>query len=232
VTGDAASASVALILDFDGTCVTHDIGDEIVYRFAPQGRERLGALDALALRGEIDLPELQRRIWPEVRCTPGELLTWIGECSIPRAGLRELLHAQLDFGGPLVIASAGFDIYIHQTLGPLLGDRYEQVEVIANHASATGGGVAIELRASPETACPSCTVCKGRVVDRFKQTGHRVIYAGDGLSDRCALDRADHLFCVRNRSLHGFAREANAPHTAFDDFACVLDTLRQAWAGS
>jgi len=76
-----------------------------------------------------------------------------------------------------------------------------------------------------DLACGRCAVCKGLVCDRARADGRRVIFVGDGASDRCAIGRADVLCAVRGSLLERACRERHTPHVPFDTLDEVLRAL-------
>ena len=65
---------------------------------------------------------------------------------------------------------------------------------------------------------------KGLVVDRYRQQGHYVIYAGDGRSDFEAAERADLVFA--HKVLAEECQRKQIPFQPFQDFGDVLAALR------
>ena len=61
---DGATQSPVWVVDFDGTLALHDVGDELCDSFADPAWRDVGAAWR---RGELTLPEAQRRMWASVR---------------------------------------------------------------------------------------------------------------------------------------------------------------------
>ncbi|MFC1705277.1 HAD-IB family phosphatase [Planctomycetota bacterium] len=217
----------AFVTDFDGTVVTVDVGDAIVRRFVPEGESQLSELYQRVSAGEIDLPALQRAIWPLVRCEPEELCCYLDRIAIVRGGFSELAAGLAVSGIPFVIASGGFDFYIDHILAGLdLGGA--SPTVIANRAVPVGGGIVVDFPHRDRLGCATCTVCKGKVLEGLRTDGYRTVFCGDGMTDRCALESADLLFCVEGSTLHRLAAERDVPYTPFSSFNEVARGLRDA----
>src|SRR5581483_10518954 len=107
----------ALVLDFDGTITTADLGDALCSRFAPPSWRDV---DAEWVRGEVSLPEAQRRMWALARATREEALAAAREIGRLREGLDALLDGAHARGVPVWIASGGFDFYVEALLGARL----------------------------------------------------------------------------------------------------------------
>jgi 2,3-diketo-5-methylthio-1-phosphopentane phosphatase len=216
----------ALILDFDGTIVERDVGDDIADRFGEPGWRRLNERWA---RGEISLLELQREVWPRVRGSAEEILALVDRSARFRPGLAAMLERALAAGTRIVVASGGYDFYIRRSLSRL-GALAERIEVISNEGRLEGGGVVARY---PHAAggCGRCSVCKGAVIDAIAGEGFEPWFCGDGSSDRCAAGRARRLFAVRGSRL---ARQCAASGVAceeFESFDLVTARLESARAG-
>lgn len=206
-----------MVLDFDGTVTQKDVGDEICERFAPpEWRD----IDAQWVRSELSLPEAQRRMWRLARCGRDEAIGYSRLIGVERPGLDALLDGVGAAGGSAWLASGGFDFYIEAILDGTMG-RFERA--FYNRARFDGGAVAVEFPHA-ELACERCAVCKGKVCDLARARGGRVIFAGDGPSDRCAIGRADVLCAVRGSALARACEERGARVVLFDR----LDELLRA----
>lgn len=211
-------APPVLICDFDGTLTTVDVGDALCERFAPpEWRE----VDEQWLRGELSLPEAQRRMWSMVRARPEDLVGHAREVGGFREGAEELFEAAASGECELIIASGGFDLYIDA----LLGDRVEAVRAkYHNRLVPSEGGVRPVF--AEDLGCERCAVCKGGVVRRHLEPGRRLMFVGDGSSDRCAAGVAPELFAVAGGRLAEHCAERGIDHVTIED----LDSVRRALA--
>jgi len=211
---------LVLVLDFDGTVTEKDIGDEVCDRFAPPAWKDI---DAAWVRNEISLPEAQRKMWAMCRARREEAVAYAREIGKRRPGLHELLDEVERMGGEAWLASGGFDFYVEGILGEEVGRfarRYynatkfsgEQVEVSFPHEAMS---------------CSKCGVCKGVVCDAAREVGKRVIFVGDGSSDRCALGRCDQMFAVRGGILDRHCVSLGAPAFRFETFDEVRRVLSE-----
>ena len=210
--------STVLVLDFDGTVTTRDIGDEVCDRFAPPAWRDI---DAQWVRNEISLPEAQRRMWALARCSREEAVAFGREVGHLRPGLDGFLEAAAGAGARLWLASGGFDFYIEALLGPRLG-AFERSYF--NATRFVDGRIEVDFPHA-ELACGRCAVCKGRVCDAARATGRPTIFIGDGSSDRCAIGRADRLFAVRGSLLARACDQRGADYVPFDDLGEIAATL-------
>lgn len=199
---------LSLILDFDGTVTHVDVGDELCARFAdPSWRE----LDERWERKEIALPDAQQQMWALVTATPSALLEHACTIGVVRAGLDRLLDRFGD--AELVLASGGFDFYIEAILGPRL-KRF--AAVYCNHGVLSGQGVEVSFPFRARYGCRLCAVCKGRVCAERRAAGRRVIFVGDGTSDRCVIGQVDEIWAVRDSKLARACAMVGLPAREFD----------------
>jgi len=201
-----------LVVDFDGTLARDDVGDALCDRFAPRGWEAAGEAWR---RGELTLPEAQRRMWSRVRANPATLRNAARDYSL-RDGAERLLAAARAGELELILASGGFRLYIEEILGP---DLEVFTAVYCNELVADGEGVRPEFPLT-ELAAPPYAICKARVLAR-----HPGAFAGDGSSDRSAVDAAASVFTVRGSLLEAHCNDRGVPHVSFESFDTVLDRL-------
>jgi 2,3-diketo-5-methylthio-1-phosphopentane phosphatase len=214
----AGAPRFVLVLDFDGTVTEKDIGDEVCSRFAPPSWRDI---DAMWLRNEISLPEAQRRMWAMARCHREEAVAYAREVGVLRPGLDPLLDGVHMRGGEVWLASGGFDFYIEALLDgrtPRFARRY------FNHARFVDGGIEVAFPHA-ELSCERCAVCKGRVCDAARAIAPRVIFVGDGASDRCALGRVDELCAVEGSLLEATCQAGGQACRSFRTFQELLAML-------
>jgi len=212
---------LVLILDFDGTVTDKDIGDEVCDRFADPGWK---AIDDAWVRNEISLPEAQRQMWALARASREEAVAYAREVGHRRPGLPLLLDEVARQGGETWLASGGFDFYVEA----LLGDEAQRFSRrYYNSTHFVDGRIEVGF---PHTAfaCERCAVCKGKVCDEARAVARRVVFVGDGSSDRCAVGRCDALFAVTGGILDRHCAALGADVMRF----ATLDEVAQALARS
>ncbi len=209
-----------VICDFDGTTAQNDVGNLLFRTFAD---ERCFDIVKAWKAGKINSRECLQH-----------------ECAIASVNERQLASfadsQQLDpFFKEFVeycrshkiavgIASDGLDFYIER-----IARKHglpAAVEIRANHLVFAGeSGIRAEFPYF-DSGCGQCGNCKGYHVRQAQADGNRVIYVGDGLSDRCGARAADEVFAKRERDLLKFCHENRLPHHEYDDFGEVLTKIK------
>jgi 2-hydroxy-3-keto-5-methylthiopentenyl-1-phosphate phosphatase len=208
-----------LVLDFDGTVTLNDVGDAVCDRLAPPAWREW---DARWVRGELSLPDAQREMWALARASREAAVEAARSLGRLRPGLDALLAGVHARGGEAWLASGGFDFYIEPLLGAHLA-RFRRAWF--NRVRFDGDRLCLEFP-HHDLACDRCAVCKGRVCDLARRSGAaRVVFAGDGHSDRHALGRADAVAVVRGSTLAREARDACVHASEFDALDELLPLL-------
>jgi 2-hydroxy-3-keto-5-methylthiopentenyl-1-phosphate phosphatase len=147
-----------------------------------------------------------------VRAPLDEVVAFVVETARVRPGFRELV----DEFRPTVISS-GF----HELIRPVLAREGIEVEVLANTVEARPDGWRVRFR--DEAVCATCgEACKRASLP----AGRRLVYVGDGYSDRCAALAADRVFAT-----DGLARYLDERGIEYESFA-DLDGVRAALSGA
>jgi 2-hydroxy-3-keto-5-methylthiopentenyl-1-phosphate phosphatase len=178
--------------------------------------------DAKWRSGAMTLVEGQRWIWPRLRMREAEFLAAVDEVARFREGFERFFAAAARRAVPFSIASNGFLNYIERTLanaGIAVETRY------GNRLAFVEDRIEPTFPFLEKYGCGSCGVCKGKVVDELKARGFRVVFLGDGGSDKHAAGHADELFAVRGESFARWLAEKHVPHREFSTWDEVSEAL-------
>jgi 2-hydroxy-3-keto-5-methylthiopentenyl-1-phosphate phosphatase len=204
-----------IVLDFDGTLTETDVGRAMCERYADPSWEK--SIQQW-LNGEITFREAQQQVWSTIGASRAELIRYAHTIGSLRAGADHLFEAAQNGLVELVLASGGFDLYIEE----LLGARIELFrECFYNELHLTERGIYATFP-HEDLACKGCAVCKAKVIGRYIKPARRVLFCGDGSSDRCALSAESEIFAVRGSGFEEYCRTKGVRFTAFDDFRTVL----------
>jgi 2-hydroxy-3-keto-5-methylthiopentenyl-1-phosphate phosphatase len=191
-----------LVLDWDGTCTEVDSLHMVLERFGD--REIFDRVERKLLAGEMSYRELMEAEFATVSAPLDEVVAFLVAEARLRPGFHEL--AALD----PVILSSGF----RELIEPVLAREGVELEVRANSIDAQPGGWRIRWRDDAE--CPVCgDLCKRRGLPPG-----RIVFVGDGYSDRCAALAADRVFA--RDGLAAYLEEVGHPFEGFDDLGDVL----------
>lgn len=212
---------LTLIVDFDGTITTEDIGAALCDRFAPGVLERV---DRRWHAGEISFGEAYRLACLELRAPQAALVAHALEVSRVRPGFADFVDACRAGGAELVVASAGLDLYVEPILRRELGARLDGIEVRANRAMPGDGGVAVEFpHEHPD--CTACANCKGLRARAAREAGRMVVGVGDSFTDRCLVAESERLFARAWLSDH--CTQRGIAHEIFEDFHPIAEMVRR-----
>ena len=210
--------TTAWLIDFDGTVSPTDVGAALIDQFA-RG-DQVAATDALERwkRGTLGHRQLTEMECRRMSATRDQALAFARRFEIDPE-FAGFARAAMAHGDAIQVVSEGFDFYISDLLARA---GLPDLPVAANHARFS------DLTWIPEfphydPACARCGNCKGRHVRRYQALGHRVIFVGDGLSDRCGAAAADVVF-ARADLLDWCRREGVSAH-AFTGFAGLSAAL-------
>jgi 2-hydroxy-3-keto-5-methylthiopentenyl-1-phosphate phosphatase len=220
----------AVCVDFDGTVVLPDIGDEVSRRFA--GREVWTRLEDDYRAGAIDFQGLLGAMFAPITAPREEIAAFARSIAAFRPGFGDFVRRCRDEDIPVWIVSAGLDVYIEPVLAMLPDDVRAHLELRVNRARPVGGGLHVEFPAAGDVrGCGSCGSCKRVAVAELRAAGRRVAFVGDGVSDACGAEAAD-LVCAR-ASLRKIMRDRGRDHVSYEGFDEVAAALARAgaWTG-
>ena len=211
----------AIVSDFDGTIVLEDSNDLL---FQTCGTAENVEIEAAYSAGEAGNQETMTRHFDVLRMSPGAYDAFL-DCNIHiDPGFDAFLQRVRVEGLPFFIVSAGFRQGIRRVLGEA---RLQGVQVFAN--DLVGEAYVMPSFALKEAACTEaigpCGNCKKACIDAIReQTGQKILYIGDGLTDRCVVQKADWLFAK-----DALAEYCEAHHLPYTPFVSFFDVVRHLW---
>lgn len=212
--------------DFDGTITLRDTGwvvfDELEleesWDYEYRWRDR-----------EISSIECLQGQWGLVDLPPAELVALIDRLELD-ARFPEFVTRAREAGAEVVVASDGLSFYLDRMLermgfeicdGDPDPDRPSDcIARYVNMAVLTDEGVRIDFPHTNEE-CMQCGNCKSTHLARLRKSYDRVIYIGDGYSDRCPAMQADIVFAKDH--LAGLMEEKGIDYVPFEGFADVIE---------
>jgi 2,3-diketo-5-methylthio-1-phosphopentane phosphatase len=203
--------------DFDGTITQVDVTDEILAQLAhPSWQE----VEQEWTRGLIGSRECLERQIALVDASAQELRALIDAVPIDPT-FAAFYRFTRKRGIPLYVLSEGFDYWIERIL-----KRAGVNGPVRNGTHMFSSALRLEGRrlipSFPHSAQPcehGCATCKAALVRRLGRGKHPVVFVGDGLSDRFAVDEADVVFAKRH--LLAYCQEHGKACRPFNTFAEV-----------
>src|SRR5574337_212502 len=219
--GSKSQRRPIIFCDFDGTITQIDVTDQILAQLAhPSWRE----VEQEWVRGQIGSRECLERQMALVETSAQELDALIDAIPIePHFAAFHRFTEQRRI--PFYVVSDGFDYVIRRVLkrsgvnGPL-----------RNGTHLFSSALRIEDRrlipSFPHSDKPcehGCATCKAAIIRRLGAGRQPVIFVGDGLSDRFAVEVSEIVFA--KRPLADYCREHQIAHQPFETFVEVQEAL-------
>ncbi len=214
--------------DFDGTITKRDTGWVV---FEELGLDEAWDWEYRWRDQEISSIECLSGQWGLVDLPPHEMLELIDSLETDER-FPEFVERARAAGAEVVVASDGLSFYLDRLMGrmgfeicdgdPDPEDPRKCIARYVNEGTLTEDGVEITFPHSNED-CLQCGNCKSGHLSRLQLKYDRVIYIGDGYSDRCPAMQADIVFAKDH--LADLMDEQGIDYYPFETFADVIDSL-------
>jgi 2,3-diketo-5-methylthio-1-phosphopentane phosphatase len=207
--------------DFDGTITQLDVTDEILAQLAhPSWQE----IEQAWTRGLIGSRECLERQIALVDASAEELHALIDAVPIDPA-FSAFYRFTRKRSIPLYVLSEGFDYVIARILkrAGMNGPVRNGIHTFSSALRLEGRRLIPSFPHSAQPCEHGCATCKAALIRRFGKGKYPVIFVGDGLSDRFAVDEADVVFA--KRQLLAYCQEHGKPCHPFDTFAEVEQAI-------
>jgi 2,3-diketo-5-methylthio-1-phosphopentane phosphatase len=207
-----------IAIDFDGTVTTRDTLHVIVEAHGTPGL--WAGLQPDLSAGRITVEQAMEREFAGVRASWDEVRALVREHAPVRDGFHDLVAWARRGGHRLLVISNGFRRVIELVLSDAGVDG---LEIVSHDASFTEEGCTLLWSERGER----CTLCDRRCKRHDLRTrmrpGDRLVYLGDGISDRCAARMADLVFA--RDGLAEYLDQQGVPYVPFEDFNEVRRVL-------
>jgi 2,3-diketo-5-methylthio-1-phosphopentane phosphatase len=222
MTTELQTPNAMLFLDFDGTLTRRDAVDAILEAYADPEWLRFESAWREGRLGSRDCLQAQMAL---VRASRGQLDALLDEIEIDE-GLIPLLEMSAAHNIPVHIVSDGFDYCIRRILSRSrrLGALLRGARICASRLEARGQLWRTSFPFFQQTCGHGCATCKPAVMRLLNPTNAPALFAGDGLSDRYAVDSADLVFA--KNGLATYCKENGIEHASFinlNDVAAHVD---------
>jgi len=214
--------------DFDGTITQLDVTDEILAQLAhPSWQE----VEQAWTRGLIGSRECLERQIALVDASAEELHALIDAVPIDPS-FTAFYRFTRQRSIPLYVLSEGFDYVIARILkrAGVIGPVRNGIQMFSSALRLEGRRLIPSFPHSAQSCEHGCATCKAALLRRLGKGKYPVIFVGDGLSDRFAVDEADVVFA--KRQLLAYCQEQGKACRPFDTFAEVEQAIARLIAPS
>ena len=206
---------LALLIDYDGTISLTDVTDEVMATHVPGVWEEAAALYDAGRMGSRRLMAWEMDL---VEADPAALLaTAAAQPHDP--GFVPFVRLAQAAGIPIEVVSDGFGFFIRPALQAM---GVGELPVVTARTVFTGRRARLEFPNGHPT-CLICGTCKRQRVLAHRAAGRRVVFIGDGESDRYAAGYADVVFAKRH--LERICVDAGWPYQPWTGFGEILAWL-------
>jgi 2-hydroxy-3-keto-5-methylthiopentenyl-1-phosphate phosphatase len=213
---------LAILIDYDGTISLTDVTDMVMVEHVPGVWEEASALYDAGGMGSRRLMAWEMSL---VEADPAALLETAARQPHDPSFVPFVRRAQAaDI--PIEVVSDGFGFFIEPALASL---GVPELPVVSARTTFVSGRPSIAFP-NGHPACFVCGTCKRERVLAYRAAGRRVLFIGDGESDRYAGGYSDIVFA--KRSLERICLEAGWRFhrwTAFSEIEAWLGELLAAW---
>ncbi|CAN5661225.1 hypothetical protein BH20CHL7_BH20CHL7_05180 [soil metagenome] len=213
---------LALLIDYDGTISLTDVTDTVMAEHVAGVWEEAAALYDAGRMGSRRLMSWEMDL---VEADPAALLATAAR-QPHDDGFVPFVRAAQAAGIPIEIVSDGFGFFIRPALVAL---GVPELPVVTARTEFSGRRARLEFPNGHPT-CLVCGTCKRERVLAHRRAGRRVVFIGDGESDRYAAGYSDVVFA--KRSLVRICLEAGWAFNRWTEFAEIgrwLATTLDAW---
>ncbi len=201
-------------IDFDGTISQADVTDAVIKKFARDGWQEA---ELLWERGEIGSQECLARQMSLIDAPLAHVIEYAAGQPIDPT-FSDFLGLLNGYGLPYAIISDGFTPIIE---GIFVQAGFKDIPVYASGLNESKGG----LRTTFPNGNASCLAgtCKCKTAELLAR-GLPIVHIGDGRSDFCLAQKADHVFC--RGKLTDFCLGKEITHTPFADFSEITSVVQ------
>jgi len=209
----------AITADFDGTITLEDSNDLL---FVTHGNAKNLKIEADYCAGLVGGTETMHRHFQARRMGLREYFAFLDAHIQIDPGFDEFLQYLRVHDLPFFIVSGGYRQGIQQILGT---ERMKHVVQLFANELLEENGYLISSGSMEDAVCTEpigpCGNCKKVCIDTIRrQSNRKILFIGDGMTDRCAAKEADVLFAKEGCPLVDYCRAHDLPYipyTCFDD---------------
>ena len=209
-------ADYAIVADFDGTITLQDSNDLLCLT---HGNAENVQIEADFCAGIRNGSETMRRHFQAMRIGFDTYFDFLDAHIQIDPGFDVFLQHLRTRDMPFFIVSGGYRQGILRILGE---ERSKGIQIFANDLLEKEGYLSPQS-ATEATACTEaigpCDNCKKVCLATIRrQSNKKILFIGDGMTDRCAGQEADLLFAKRGYALEKHCQGRELPYIPYTDF--------------
>jgi len=209
-----------IVSDFDGTITREDSNSLLVEAC---GNPENARIEADFISGYMSSRDAFIQHFDAMRISLTEYIEFIESNIAITEGFDKFLEITRKLEVPMFIVTGGY----HQAVTSVLGDeRLSGVEVYANNLSGEPHIKPVFRTKNPicEKAFGPCGNCKRDCIRTIRrESGRKILFIGDGITDHCAVEEADLIFA--KDFLAEYCKEQALPYVTYKDFTDIIDYL-------
>ncbi|WP_158080496.1 MtnX-like HAD-IB family phosphatase [Alkalithermobacter paradoxus] len=206
-----------VICDFDGTITVEDTCTSMAKKFAKGDYRKL---ENMWIEGKYDAAHISQKILDMMDVNENELKDYIKSIKIDphfKDFIKYIRENALEF----YILSDGFDFNIDTILEENGIDGLMSFSNIITFEED-------KIRAmfpNKNEECAKCGNCKSNIIKDINIDNKKVIYIGDGYSDRCASKLGDHIFA--KGELAHYLTNKGIEFYSYTTFKDIIDVMKK-----
>lgn len=218
---DKFSDNIAIICDFDGTVSVDDVNASVFKEF---GDKETSPITRQYINGDIGLREALKKKYETIGIDERTFNKYVNDKMEIDSTFFRLCDFARRKGMKLAIISGGFLNYIK-----ILFEKYGKnmdMPIFANTLVEKNGIMLPRYGETPDCikSYGPCGICKLKHVMEYKRR-YKVVYIGDGYTDRCAAEKADIVFAKNN--LSRYCTDNGIKFIPYKNFNDVIDYLKK-----
>ncbi len=179
---------ISILIDFDGSISKKDSNDLLVEKHLNNRVAEISSREE-----DLNFMEFFTMLFNEINITEEEYLEFIlNEVELEK-GFYDFYKKAKSYDIPMAVVSGGFENGI---LPFLKKYGIDDIDVYANRLNFDGDNVTIDYYHNLDDCCDigSCGNCKVIHYERYKKDRDKVIFIGDGITDRAVAGKAEIVF--------------------------------------
>jgi 2-hydroxy-3-keto-5-methylthiopentenyl-1-phosphate phosphatase len=210
------SANKLVLVDFDGTITKNDVGAHLFNSFSGEKSKKIVSE---WLQGKISSKECLQKECELIKITKKQLKNFALSQKIDEH-FCDFVDLCKGDKVDIVILSDGLDYYIKLILSKY---HLDDIPFYSNTVRFEGKKL---VPGFPyyNKGCGNCGNCKKYHLKNLRRTEQKVVYIGDGLSDKCAIGEADFVFAKND--LKSFCEKEKIDYFEFKDFGDVISVFQ------